>query len=183
MSETANLAPSNAPTCSSVVREAIEKKLKELRHTCAVEREVKRNAFGRRWARAGRSTQENERDCGSNDKYWDDLQFAAQVKAKLEVAEADAALAAFIVEHRPLMGSEWIGNDHGRLCWSGYLGGMPIDQHYCLREEGHEGNCADEWPETKWLFRDRRGSWPKGCSNSREVHELTDRKNDKSDSR
>ena len=28
-------------------------------------------------------------------------------------------------------GADWIGNDHGRLCWAPFLGGLPIDQHYC----------------------------------------------------
>jgi hypothetical protein len=164
---------SPSPACSSVVREAIEKRLEELRADCAVKREIKRNAYGRRWALAGGND-------ASSQKYWDDRQAAAQEKSTLEVDAADMALVEFIAEHRPLMGSDWIGNDHGRLCWSGYLGGMPINQHYCQREENHDGNCADEWPETKWVFRDRRGSWPKGCSNSREVHEQMDRKNDPS---
>lgn len=170
---------SPALPCSSFLRDAVEKRLAELRADCALKREIKRNAFKGRWANGSRTTKEREADYAPSDKYWDDRQAAAQEKATRELEEADAVLAAFIVEHRPMMGSEWIGNDHGRLCWGSFLGGMPIDTHYCQREEGHDGNCADEWPETKWVFRDRRGSWPKGCHSSRDVHEMMDRKNSK----
>lgn len=174
---TTPLAQSPPLPCSSFLREAIDKKLKELRDSCAVKREIKRNAFGRRWAFASRSTKEMEADSGSSDKYWDDLQDAAKIETTAEVEAADKALADFVAEHRSMMGAEWIGNDHGRLCWAPYCGGMPIDQHYCQREEGHDGNHADEWPETRFACNSPRGSWPQGVTGDREWRALIDRKN------
>ena len=117
-----------AASGSGFLREAIEKKLKELRADCAVKRLIKHNAFGSRWARSGRSDEENRRDCGPNDKYWDDKQVEAQRTAVAEALAADKALADFITEHRPIMGADWIGNDHGRLCWAHYLGGYEMAQ-------------------------------------------------------
>lgn len=169
-----------AASGSGFLREAIEKKLKELRADCAVKRLIKHNAFGSRWARRGRSDEENRRDCGPNDKYWDDKQAEAQRTAVAEVLAADKALADFIAEHRPIMGADWIGNDHGRLCWAHYLGGYPIDQHYCQREEGHDGNCADEWPETRWACESPHGSWPKGVTCDREWRARIESQNDPS---
>lgn len=164
-------------TGSAFLREAIEKRLKELRDDCAVKREIKRNAFAYRWARRSRSTEENARDCGPSDKYWDDRQAEAQRNSTAELEHADQALADFIAEHRVLMPPDWIGNDHGRLCWAPYLGGYPINQHYCQRKEGHEGNHADEWPETRWACEHPAGSWPQGVSNDREWREAYERQN------
>lgn len=159
---------------SSILRETIETKLAYLRADCALKREIKRNAFGRRWARSARSNAENERDCGPSDKYWDDLQAEAQRKSTAELEAADKALADLIAEARPVMGPEWLGNDHGRLCWAGYLGGYPIKHHYCIREEGHEGHHADEWPHTRWACEDEAGSWPQGATCNREWNELAE---------
>ena len=156
---------------SSILRETIETKLAELRADCALKRQIKRNAFGRRWARSARSNAENERDCGPSDKYWDDRQAEAQRKSTVELEAADKALADLIFEARPVMGPDWLGNDHGRLCWAEYLGGYPIKHHYCEREEGHEGNHADEWPETRWACEHPAGSWPQGVTSNREWNE------------
>lgn len=160
---------------SEFLRGAIDEKLAELREACAVKRQIKRNAFGRRWALNARGTAENERNSGSSDKYWDDCQAVAQTNAVADLAAADKALADFIAEHRPLMGVDWIGNEHGRLCWEPFLGGLPIDQHYCQREEAHDGNHAVEWPETRWACDHRRGSWPQGVTNVYEWRELVEK--------
>lgn len=153
MNDTLTIEPQKpaglAPCGSAFVRESIEKKLKELRADGGLQRLIKRNAFERRWARSGRSDSENKLDCGSSDKYWDDRQAESQRNSIAAVEAADKALADFIAEHRPLMGVDWPGNDHGRLCWSPYLGGRPIDQHYCQKPEGHSephGNDIGEWP-------------------------------------
>ena len=61
-------------TGSAFLRDAVEKELAKLREDCAVNREIKRNAFGRRWALAGGRGE-------STDKYWDDRQAAAQLKS------------------------------------------------------------------------------------------------------
>jgi hypothetical protein len=149
---------------STFIREQIEKQVKALRYDCGLQRLMKRQAFGDRWARAGRSNAENERDSGPSDKYWDDRQAESQRKYTAAVESADKALANFIAEHRPIMGAEWIGNDHGRLCWEPYLGGLPIDQHYCQKEEGHQGNHGNEV-----------GEWPQGATNQYEWQRLARR--------
>lgn len=152
---------SSPATCSAFLRESIEKKLKELRADCGLKRLIKGNAFGRRWARSARTDEENRRDSGSSDKYWDDRQAEAQRNSTAELEAADKALADFIAEHRPLMPSDWIGNDHGRLCWSPYLGGRPIDQHYCQKPEGHDDPHGNDI-----------GEWPLGVTNEHEWHRL-----------
>ncbi|WP_437227512.1 hypothetical protein SH661x_000394 [Planctomicrobium sp. SH661] len=43
----------------------------------------------------------------------------------------------------------WIRNDHGRLCWNFFRGGLPIGRHFCQLEEGHEGHHCDE--EGGWI--------------------------------
>ncbi|HVU07644.1 MAG TPA: hypothetical protein VHG89_03775 [Verrucomicrobiae bacterium] len=157
-----------AANCSAFLRESIEKKLKELRDDCALKRLIKSNAFGRRWARSARSDEENRRDSGSSDKYWDDRQAEAQRNSTAELEAADKALANFIAEHRPLMGADWIGNDHGRLCWAPYCGGRPIDQYYCQKEEGHEGPHAAQVGEDGGAA----GEWPQNVTNEHEWHRL-----------
>ena len=147
-------------TGSAFLRDAIEKQLAKLRADCAVKREIKRNAFGRRWALAGGRGE-------STDKYWDDRQAAAQRESTEAVEAAERALVAFIAEHRPFMGADWIGNDHGRLCWAPFLGGLPIDQHYCQCAEGHEGNHCNA-----------KGAWPHGVTNSYEWRAMLDKQND-----
>lgn len=133
-----------APTCSAFVADAINKRLAELREQCGVKRILVAQANGMKWGQG---------------EYWDNLQRQAQIDRPKDVEAADKALAEFIAEHRPMMGPDWIGNEHGRLCWAPYLGGMPIAQHYCQREEGHEGN---HW--------DHVGAWPQGVTNAHEWH-------------
>jgi len=139
------------------VRVSVHAKLAELRRACAVARELKFKAFERRWAINARSNQENARNFSTSDLYWDERQAKAQASTTKAVAEADQALSDFIGEHRELMGQDWIGNDHGRLCWGSFLGGLPIDFHYCQEEENHEGFCQG-----------KTGSWPKGVRNEAE---------------
>ncbi len=143
---------------SDFLKEQIEKQVKKLRADCAVKREIKRNAFGRRWALASRGHPDKP---DGSDKYWDDLQAKEQVTRTEDLANADKTLAGFITEHRSFMGPDWIGNDHGRLCWCPFLGGTPIDQHYCEREENHDGPHADS------AF-----AWPREVTNEHEWHKL-----------
>jgi hypothetical protein len=131
---------------SEFIRAAIAKRLVELRENCAVQRLHLRNAHGRRWG---------------DTKYWDDLQAKAQVERPKDVEAADKALADFIAEHRGFMGGDWPGSEHGRLCWEPFCGGMPIDQHYCQREEGHEG-----------IHGDKAFAWPRDVTNDHEWHKL-----------
>lgn len=143
--------------CSSFVRVSIDAKLADLRKKCALARESKRTAFGRRWALSARSTKENACDFSPSDLYWDERQSRAQSSSLLSVDEADKALADFVAEHRALMGPDWIGNDHGRLCWASFLGGLPIDRHYCQDEENHTGFCQGD-----------KGAWPQGVHDEAE---------------
>ncbi len=149
--ETYQTNRSRAMSDTCFVIDSIHKRLAELREDCAVKRLIKFNAFERRWARAARTDQQNEADCGPSDSYWDDRQAKAQTESTNAVVVADAELSQFIAEHRHIMGPDWIGNDHGRLCWGHFLGGRPIGQHYCQREEGHDGFCQNDV-----------GAWPKG---------------------
>jgi hypothetical protein len=149
---------SGRSSCSAFLRDAVEKQLEKLRSDCAVKRLIKRNAFGRRWALSGRGKVDEP---SSSDKYWDDRQAAAQHKSTEELESADQTLTDFIAEHRQMMGADWIGNDHGRLCWAPFAGGLPIDQHYCQMNEGHEGNHCNHL-----------GAWPQGVTNSHEWHRL-----------
>lgn len=131
---------------SDFIRQQIEKRLKELRDDCGLQRLHLRNAHGPRWSGCQRRNPEKP---DGWELYWENLQAAAQAERPTWVKAADQALSDFIAEHRPIMGAGWIGNDHGRLCWSAFLGGSPIDQHYCQREEGHSGphgNKVGEWP-------------------------------------
>ena len=146
---------------SAFLQGQIEKRLKELRHQCELLRLTKADAFRGRWARASRSDEENRRDSGSSDKYWDDLQAKEQGERTIALALADKALVDFIAEHRRFMTPEWPGTDHGRLCWSPYCGGTPIEQRYCQLAEGHEGVHADG-----------QYGWPREVTNDREWHQL-----------
>jgi hypothetical protein len=138
---------SHASSGSAFVRDAINKRLEELRGVCALKRELVRQAFGRGWS--GAKPQDPPSDW---DKYWADLQSAAQRDRPKDVEAADKALADFIAEHRPIMGADWPGTSHGRLCWAGFLGcigGRAINHHYCQRDEGHDGPHEDaegQWP-------------------------------------
>ncbi len=157
------------PPVSSCVREAIEKRLAELRYQCGLHRLHVINAFGRRWSQQPRRDPDNP---SSWDLHWENLQAKAQEERPKDVEAADKALVEFIAYHRPLMGPDWIGNDHGRLCWAPYAGGFPISQHYCQREEGHDGNHADVWPETRWACEHENGSWPQGVTGDHEWSKL-----------
>lgn len=145
---------------SSFLREQIEKRLKELRYNCGLQRLHLRIAHGPRWSGCQRRNPEKP---DSWELYWEELQAKAQQERPKDVEAADKALVDFIAEHRPLMGDDWIGDDHGRLCWSPFLGGRPIDQHYCQREEGHTGTHGNEL-----------GAWPIGVTNEHEWHRLLD---------
>lgn len=156
----------------SDLQEIIDKRLAELRSVCCIKRQCVRNAFGRRWAGCPRRNPDKP---DSWDLHWENRQAQAQIERPKEVVVADKALADFIAESRPIMGPRWIGNDHGRLCWADYLGGLPIDHHYCQREEGHDGNHADEWPEHRWACEGPRGSWPQGVTSDHEWRELIEK--------
>lgn len=163
-----NASPQQLPAPSGIsdlLRDSIENQLANLRETCAIKRLHLRNAHGPRWSGCPRRNPDKP---DSWDLHWENLQATAQIECPKEVERADKDLADFIAIHRPVMGPEWIGNSHGRLCWEPYLGGFPIDRHYCQREEGHEGNHADEWPETRWACEHPRGSWPQGVTCDRE---------------
>jgi hypothetical protein len=146
---------------STFIREQIEKRLKELRYDCGLQRLHLRNAFGRRWSGCPRRDPEKP---DSWDLHWENLQAQAQKERPEWVAKADKALADFIAEHRAIMGPDWPGTDHGRLCWSPFSGGCPIDQHYCQLEENHEGAHADD-----------QGAWPVDVTNEHEWHKLRER--------
>ena len=143
---------------SDFVMQQINKRLAELREDCALQRLLLSNAHGRRWSGCPRANPDKP---SSWDLYWENLQAQAQIDRPKDVLAADKRLANFIAEHRLLMGSEWIGNDHGRLCWDHYLGGFPIDQHYCQLPEGHEGNHCD-----------KIGAWLPGTHNSHDRLEM-----------
>lgn len=125
---------------SQFIEDAINARLAELRYQCGLQRQHLKNANGRRWSGAPRADPDHP---SSWDLYWEGKQAQAQVSSQEDVRAADQALAEFISEQRPIMGPDWIGNDHGRLCWDSFLGGLPIAQHYCQLPEGHEGNHAD----------------------------------------
>jgi len=122
----------------SELKAQIEKRLKELRYDCGLQRVYLRHAQGpRRWSGCQRRNPDKP---DSWELYWENLQAKAQEERPKDVAAADARLAAFIAESRPIMGAEWPGTDHGRLCWSPFCGGLPIDQFYCQEAENHAGS-------------------------------------------
>lgn len=143
---------------STFLRQKIEDRLVELRYDCGLQRLHLRNAHGPRWSGCQRR---NPDKADSWEQHWEDLQAKAQMERPKDVEAADKALKDFILEHRPFMGADWPGTDHGRLCWSPFLGGIPIDQHYCQREEAHSGP-----------HRNEAGEWPLGVTNGREWHQL-----------
>lgn len=143
---------------SDFIKQAIEKRLKELRYNCGLQRLHLRNAHGLRWSGCERRNPDKP---DAWEKHWEDLQAKAQVDRPKDVAAADKALADFIAEHRAFMGSEWPGTDHGRLCWSPYCGGSPIEQRYCQLNERHEG-----------IHSDMEYSWPREVTNDTEWSRL-----------
>lgn len=143
---------------SDFIKQQIDKRLKELRYNCALQRLHVRNAFGPRWSGCQR---QDPNKPSSWDLHWENLQAQAQVERPKDVSAADKALADFIAEHRPLMDPTWPGSDHGRLCWAPFTGGLPIDQHYCQREEGHGGfHC------------DGVGAWPRNVTHDQEFSKV-----------
>lgn len=143
------------------IREQIEKQLVALRYNCGLQRLHVRNAHGPRWSGCQRRNPDKP---DSWELYWENLQAAAQVERPAWVEKADMELAEFIAYHRAGMGPDWIGNDHGRLCWAPYLGGMPIDQHYCQKAEGHTDAHGNH-----------RGEWPQGVTNEHEWRRLLEK--------
>ena len=157
------IADPRPTACSDFVSEQIESRLQELRDDVALQLYLERQSLGPRWARAGRSPDENKRNQGNNDPYWDGIQRDAIEERRAAVKVAESSLREFISEHRYLMAPDWIGNDHGRLCFMTHLGGLPIDRHYCQMPEGHNGFC-----------RNGKGAWPSGCESGYAVRRLQD---------
>lgn len=130
-------------SCSGFIADAINDRLHELRLEVALHRH-----FVNQWR---------------NRTYWDESKDSQHKRCRFireqmrETRIAEDALRAFIAEHRSLMGKDWIGNDHGRLCFSWFMGGRPIDMHYCSEPEGHDGFCQSD-----------KGSWPRGVHGDRE---------------
>lgn len=145
----------------------IEKRLKELQHDCALKRLYLRQAFGPRWSGCARMDPDKP---SSWDLHWENLQAEAQRQRPKDIAAADKKLADFITESRAIMGSDWPGTDHGRLCWSPFCGGMPIGQFYCELPEGHDG------PHVGTEEYGRKTAWPNSplqeVTNDRQWHEL-----------
>lgn len=139
----------NTKTSSTVVREAIEKKLKELQQDCCIRKEWMRQTH-------------DDWFWGSSDE-GKRKQEEAKIERPKDYEAALKTLSTFVEEHRPLMGDDWPETPGGRKCWAPYLGGMPIDQHYCQMEEGHEGHHCDS-----------RIKWPQGVANDRQMHEWFD---------
>lgn len=134
----------------SDLKREIKKRLIELREDCALQRLHLRNAFGRRWSGCERRDPDNP---SSWDLHWENLQSEAQRQRPKDVEAADKRLAEFISESRTIMGADWPGSDHGRLCWSPFCGRLPIGQFYCQLEEGHAGphrGTEEYGRETEW---------------------------------
>ena len=140
--ETETVAPRNwglaSGSASSFLREAIEKRLAEMRRHCAILKEGIRHAQDPKsyWG-----------DDYGGSTYWRDLKAKCAAERPIEYAAALKELADFIAEHRPLMGADWMPDGHGRRCWAQFL---HYRFHYCEKPEGHEGNCAcseGEWPQ------------------------------------
>lgn len=128
---------SSPPTGSAFLRESVEKRLAELREKCALEKAGLQDATGPRpWG---------------DGQYWATRKAEAARTRTLALEAALRELSDFIAEHRPLMGAAWIGNDHGRLCWDQYIGGLPVAFHYCQKPEGHKSHHGDH--EGLWRRR------------------------------
>lgn len=146
---------------NELIKQTIEDKLAALRSNCALQRWHVRVAFGRRWSGCPRKDPANP---SSWDLHWENLQLKAQEERPKDVLKADQDLADFIAECRPIMGADWLGNDHGRLCWEPYTGGRPIGHHYCQKAEGHKGDHGNEV-----------GEWPQGVTDETEWRKLKER--------
>lgn len=138
------LATGSAP---SFVRDAINKRLAEMRRSLAIKKEGIRHA------------QDPKSYWGSDSPgstYWADMKARCAAERPIEYAAALQELADFIAEHRPLMGSDWVPDGHGRQCWAQF---QHYRIYYCERPEGHEGNCACS-----------KGAWPQGIRSSQQLH-------------
>lgn len=123
---------------SAFLQRAINNELERLREKCAVARCILRRQLRVHPDNWGGSPEQSRKSRAENIP-----------KSEARIEAADAALAAFVSEHRPMMPPDWIDTDHGRLCWDDFLGGSPIDQHYCHLPEGHDGphqDAAGTWP-------------------------------------
>lgn len=79
------------------------------------------------------------------DRYWQVKKVHALEETKVRIRESEIALGNFIDEHCSFLGAV---SNHGRLCWDSYLGGQPIDLHYCQLDEWHPGahaNYIGQW--------------------------------------
>lgn len=144
--------PPASGSAPSFIRDAINKRLAEMRRICAIKKEGVRHAQDPKsyWG-----------DDYGGSSYWRDLKAKCAAERPVELAGLLKEMADFIAEHRPAMGADWVPDGHGCLCWAPYLGGIPIDQHYCDREEGHTGP-----------HRCTRGAWPQNVRGSQDWHRL-----------
>lgn len=127
----------SAASASAFLESAINQRLAELRRECALARHMVRDQRRCHWGWWPTAEADRRRAIRGSQR---------------RVREAEQALRAFIAEHRPLMGSEWPGTDHGRLCWDSFIGGLPIDLHFCQQPENHDGHHADQagaWRQRK----------------------------------
>lgn len=120
--------PLAGATGSAFVREAIMQRLKELRTECALRLGMLEDSKTGFWEPS---------------KYWQDMRVKTILEGKEKAHNALKSLEDFVAEHRPIMGAAWMRKHNGRLCWAKYLGGYPIDTHYCIRPEGHKGRHHD----------------------------------------
>ncbi|WP_437224950.1 hypothetical protein SH661x_001927 [Planctomicrobium sp. SH661] len=122
------------PEVDSLLAQAVNDRLAELRMDLANKRYWIRNGRRVHWGPWPGAERERR-------------QVLAERRTEVQLAERE--LKEFIARYRPLMGPDWIGNDHGRLCWNFFRGGLPIGRHFCQLEEGHEGHHCDE--EGGWI--------------------------------
>ena len=133
--------PSPERLGSAFMQSAIKAELERLRKTCRVERCVlkgQKSVHPDNW--------------GGSPEHSRKTRAEEIPKTEERLAAADTALAQFVCENKSMMPADWIENDHGRLCWDGFLGGRPIGYHYCKLPEGHDGPHSDEdgnWPNNR----------------------------------
>jgi len=117
---------------SPFITDAVEKELRKLRDQCSYLKNSVRS-----YEHTLHHTRTNDRPNKHRDYH------IAEAEKNLaggqeRLNQALQTLAAFIAEHRPIMGPEWIGNDHGRLCWHN------ISSNFCQLQEGHDGPHRNE---------------------------------------
>ena len=79
------------------------------------------------------------------DRAWQVKKFEAIKETKLRIQKAGKSLTDFVHHHKIFIGDV---PNKGRLCWHCFLGGLPIDTHYCQLPEGHDGshcNSVGAW--------------------------------------